>query len=344
MASFKVEKKGYQLIVKVRLRLNEKLNENSLNDFSQKFVIGLLKAKKINKKKIEYTGPIGISLYNRLETPMSKHEFFFIMEQFVDLFQKMGQARLDISKIVPDLKNIYINGQTKQIQFIYLPLQTIQNTNLLEIMYNIIYKVKPMAEQDDGYISRFMYFLQKLKYFEPDKIGKYIAKEKNDNNRTGLSNDEEATGLLNDEEATGLLSDEEPTGLLNDEEPTGLLNDEEKTSLLNDEEPTGLLKNDNYISFATLYRTSTGESIQIDKFVFRLGREKSSCDYFIQNNNAVSQRHANIITRGRQRFIVDLNSLNRTFVNEMPIPSGQEIELYESDSIKLGNEEFIFHT
>jgi len=158
MASFKVEKRDYQLIVTVRLHLNEKLNEYGLNDFSEKFVLGLLKAKKINKKKIQYTGHIGISLYNRLQNPMSKEEFFFIMEQFVDLFQEMEKAQLDVRKIVSDLRNVYINGQTTQIQFIYLPLQTIQNTNLLEIMYSIIYKVKPIAGEDDGYILRFISF------------------------------------------------------------------------------------------------------------------------------------------------------------------------------------------
>lgn len=417
MASFKVEKRDYQLIVTVRLYLNEKLNEYRLNDFSEKFVVGLLKAKKINKKKIEYTGPVGVSLYNRLQVPMSKEEFFSIMGQFVDLYHEMKKAQLDIGKIVSDLRNVYINGQTMQLQFIYLPLQIIQNTNLFEIMYSIMYKVKPIAEEDDGYISRFIVFLQSLKYFDCDKIAEYIAQEKKGNRRnvsnketknyfdndrsdvlnnesimssfnnddtrmlntestmndfnddeTGLLNNEstmssfnnayetgmfntqsimndfdneDSTGLLNEENLTQYL-DEDSTGLLNDEEAMGLLNDEEPTGLLSDEEPTGLLGNNNYQSFSTLYRTSTGETISIDKLVFRLGRQRNSCDYYIKNN-IVSQSHANIITRGRQKFIVDLNSTNRTFVNGVQVPSGQEVELYENDTIKLGNEEFIFH-
>lgn len=421
MASFKVEKRDYQLIVTVKLHLNEKLNEYGLNDFSEKFVVGLLKAKKINKKKIEYTGPIGVSLYNRLQNSMSKEEFFFIMGQFVDLFQEMEKAQLDVRKIVSDLRNVYINGQTMQIQFIYLPLQSIQNTNLLEIMYSIIYKVRPIAGQDDGYISRFISFLQKLKYFDSDKIEKYIEKEKkgnrrnlsnkgatkdyfnndkinllnnkprmdyfnNNDDKTGLLNNEstindfnnnDETGLLDDESTMNYFNNDNEAGLLNNrlrmdyfdnEDSTGLLNDkeltdnldevctiltndeestdyleleEDSTGLLNDEEPTGLLNN-NYQSFSTLYRKSTGETILINKLVFRLGRQKNSCDYYIKNN-AVSQSHANIITRGRQKFIVDLNSTNRTFVNEAQICSGQEVELYENDNIKLGNEEFIFH-
>ncbi len=373
MASFKVEKRDYQLIVTVRLHLNEKLNEYGLNDFSEKFVLGLLKAKKINKKKIQYTGHIGISLYNRLQNPMSKEEFFFIMEQFVDLFQEMEKAQLDVRKIVSDLRNVYINGQTTQIQFIYLPLQTIQNTNLLEIMYSIIYKVKPIAGEDDGYILRFISFLQKLKYFDSEKIEKYIVKEKKEdrrnllnketknyfnNDRTNLWNNESTIDYVNNDDETGLLNNKSTMNYVNNDDETGVLdneslmnyfNNEDSTGLLNDDEPTdyldedstGLLNN-NYQSFSTLYRTSTAETISVNKLVFRLGRQKNSCDYYIKNN-VVSQSHANIITRGRQKFIVDLNSTNRTFVNGEQIPSGQEVELYENDNIKLGNEEFIFH-
>ena len=373
MASFKVEKRDYQLIVTVRLHLNEKLNEYGLNDFSEKFVLGLLKAKKINKKKIQYTGHIGISLYNRLQNPMSKEEFFFIMEQFVDLFQEMEKAQLDVRKIVSDLRNVYINGQTTQIQFIYLPLQTIQNTNLLEIMYSIIYKVKPLSGEDDGYILRFISFLQKLKYFDSEKIEKYIVKEKKEdrrnllnketknyfnNDRTNLWNNESTIDYVNNDDETGLLNNKSTMNYVNNDDETGVLdneslmnyfNNEDSTGLLNDDEPTdyldedstGLLNN-NYQSFSTLYRTSTAETISVNKLVFRLGRQKNSCDYYIKNN-VVSQSHANIITRGRQKFIVDLNSTNRTFVNGEQIPSGQEVELYENDNIKLGNEEFIFH-
>lgn len=372
MAKFREKPKDSQLIVRVRLSISERLDEESLNSFLRKFIRGLLKTRIINRRKLEYSGPIGISLYDRLKKPISKYDFFFIIEQFVALYEKMEMADLDINKIVTDIKRIYINETTKEIQFIYLPLMYVsKQVNLLDIMYNIVYAANPMVGQDDSYISQFNYFLQGLNKFEPKAIEKYILKidrkvvniiKKHGIGKSGFMTDkprdyyehydnesEEATGLL-DEEDTGLLEDEEETGLLNedttlleDEEATGLLN-EDNTALLEDEEATGLLQESSYVSYAILFRILTNETIQINKPVFRIGKEKSYCDYFVNNNNAVSRSHADIITRGRQYFIMDLNSTNKTFVNGIPIIPRQEEELHEGDCIKLGNEEFVFHS
>ncbi|MEE0929374.1 MAG: FHA domain-containing protein, partial [Acutalibacteraceae bacterium] len=79
----------------------------------------------------------------------------------------------------------------------------------------------------------------------------------------------------------------------------------------------------------------------INKPVFRIGKERSFVDYFV-NNVAVSRSHADIVTRGNSCFVVDLNSKNRTFINNRVIPSNFETEIFDGDTLKLGNEEFIF--
>lgn len=91
-----------------------------------------------------------------------------------------------------------------------------------------------------------------------------------------------------------------------------------------------------------MYRLLTNETFLINKPVFRIGKEKSYSDYFVANNNMVSRSHADIIARGGRYFIVDLNSKNRTFVNETPIPAQQETEIHDGDAIRLANEEFEF--
>ena len=142
-----------------------------------------------------------------------------------------------------------------------------------------------------------------------------------------------------DDEKTGLL--EEATGLLEDE-ATGLLCEEE-TGLLVEEEETTLLENDEQVHFPSLFRVLTEENIIINKPVFRLGKEKSYADYFVSNNNAVSRSHADIITRGQRVFVIDLNSKNKTYINDLPIPVQQETEIFNGDRLRLANEEFIFY-
>ena len=91
-----------------------------------------------------------------------------------------------------------------------------------------------------------------------------------------------------------------------------------------------------------LVRKKTGEKINLNKPVFRIGKEKSYVDYFIGDNTAVSRSHANIVSRDGAFYVVDTNSTNHTFVNGEMLQSNVEVMLNHGDSVKLANEEFEF--
>ena len=93
---------------------------------------------------------------------------------------------------------------------------------------------------------------------------------------------------------------------------------------------------------AYLVREKNGEKIHLDKPVFRIGKEKSYVDYFINDNTAISRSHANIINRDGEYFIVDTNSTNHTYVNGTMINSNEEIRLSHGTKIRLANEDFEF--
>ena len=130
-----------------------------------------------------------------------------------------------------------------------------------------------------------------------------------------------------------------------DEGATGILDDESTGLLQEDDESTGLLASESrQVSYPKLYRVLTEETIVIDKAVFRVGKEKSYADYFVSNNSAVSRNHCDIIVRGNRYFVMDLNSKNRTFINNHVIPVRQETEIFNGDKLRLANEEFVFYT
>ena len=91
-----------------------------------------------------------------------------------------------------------------------------------------------------------------------------------------------------------------------------------------------------------LLRRKNNERIPLNKPVFRIGKEKSYVDYFIADNPAISRSHANIINREGDFFIVDTNSTNHTYVNDVMSPSNAETKLAHGDRVTLGNEEFEF--
>lgn len=395
---FKAKAKDCQLLVKVKASFGETIDEKELERFSRVFLRGFLKPKLVKKNRIEYTGPVGISLYERLKKPVTKRDFLFILEQVVVAAQKLQANNMGMNNLIMNLQYVYINEVTKEVQFIYIPTTTgQQNMNLIEFIESIAYSVKPADEKDNEFVSRFVYFFKAMKPFDINKIEAFVAKEdrsvvntikKQNAGQSGFMTNkqqhyyehydkeknagdgDEPTGLLSkneDDDPTGLLvEDDDPTGLLvegEDDDATGLLgdDDDEATGLLknvdDDDEPTGLLtssgdedeatgllvENNANVRFPTLYRVLTEETISINKPVYRLGKERSYVDYFVTNNIAVSRSHADIITRGNKYFVKDLNSKNRTYINDQELPIHMEVEIRDGDRLKLGNEEFIFN-
>lgn len=92
-----------------------------------------------------------------------------------------------------------------------------------------------------------------------------------------------------------------------------------------------------------LIRAKNNEIINLNKPVFRIGKEKSYVDYFIGDNSAISRSHANIISRDGEYFVVDTNSTNHTYVNGQMIQSNVETKIAHGTKIKLANEDFEFN-
>lgn len=349
MVKYKSHIKDCQLIVKVKLSSNERINERELEFFSKKYIRGLLKARKIKKwgaVSLEYSGPMGVSLFERLKKPVSKYDFFFLMEQIVDIVQKMNRNAMSVSKLVWDIHQVYINETTREISFIYLPLEIIPGqADILKFIDSVIYSTNPMQEQNSEYISRFVYFLKSLNVFDAEKIERFIIKEDRSIVNTIKRHYAGQSGFMTDKprDYYAHYNLDERTELL-EEEGTALLNEEtEGTRLLEGEEETTLLQEEKQIYFPSLYRVLTEEKICINKPVFRIGKEQSYADYFVANNNAVSRSHADIIIRGEQCFVMDLNSKNKTFINGQPIQVQKETEIFNGDRLRLANEEFIFY-
>lgn len=361
---YKVKSKEYILTIQSKTSFGENIDERLLDNFSRVYIRGFFKAKKLGKNKYEYTGPIGISLKERLQKSISKRDVLFIVEHIVFAVQKLQNTKFPIEHLVTDMNNVYFNENTKELQFLYVPVVNSKEiNNVMDLLSNVIYSVKPSQENDTEYLSKLHYFMMNIQG-DYSLIEKFVMKEdrsvvntikkhnigqsgfmtndyghyhehydvkENENN----DEDDEKTSLLVEDVATSLLLEDE------EEEATALLvedDEEEATSLLVENEVEVVVPH-----FASLQRILTEHTIPINKAVFRLGKEKSYVDYFVNNNNAVSRSHADIIQRGQNYFIKDLNSKNFTYVNGQKIPVQVEIQIYDGDRIQLANEEFIFY-
>lgn len=367
MSKLKILHKNNQISVKSKLDRKEEVSERELQVFSNKVIRGLMRPSADGKRKLTYTAPEGITLKQYLQRGISKEEFFIALAQVVEVTKKILQYRLNINNLVLNLQYTFINERTLEIYFIYQPISS-QNvsTSIFAFMHDMIFDAVFYLSEDTRFVNNFTEFIRNMSVYSADEMERYIVNEfpevyrqiqrekkeqgyeTNGNQKRNGGYDRgyepEGTTVLYEEETS--LLEEEGTSLLGEEtdvlgeEGTTLLN--EGTTLLQEENNTVLLKS-TQSSYPYLIRISNRDRVEVNKPVFRIGKERSYVDYFVANNNAVSRLHADIIKQGESYFLRDNNSTNHTFVNGVMLDVHQDQELYDGDTLMLANEGFEFH-
>ncbi|MDY5912416.1 MAG: FHA domain-containing protein [Inconstantimicrobium porci] len=355
---FKAKIKNGKLFVKTRISSDKSINEREFNILEKELNRGFLKPKIKWGGIIKYSGPTAVSLDEYLKNPISKYNFFYIMEQILEAVAAIQDKNLFISNLIMDLRYVYINENTKEMQFIYIPVQSSNlHLDILEFMESISYIVKT-SEGNNDFIAKYINFIKSLECFKLTTIENYIANEDKDI-AIQISRHHRIKKFLTDKPGVCYEQQEpnyndEQTMLLNKginesleegyvDEATGLLSEEDIIGERQDDEATTLLVEDENVHYATLTRKKNNEVIDLNKPVFRIGKEKSYVDYFVSNNNAVSRSHADIITRENKYYVYDLNSTNHTYINNKVLDVKVETPIYDGDILRVADEEFIFH-
>lgn len=99
-------------------------------------------------------------------------------------------------------------------------------------------------------------------------------------------------------------------------------------------------KTDNVVAY--LIRKQTNEIFKIIGRECIIGKDESSVDICISDNNSISKIQAKIKKENDNYYISDCNSANHTYLNEMRLESEKYSIVKDGDIIRFGNEEFVF--
>ena len=362
MARLKTIYKDGRITVKRKIKKEDELNLREIEIFNNKLIRGLMRPNIDKKHHIVYTAPSGVKLAKYISNGIDKNEFFLIITQTVEMIKKIERNNFEINNVVLDLENVYINPMTKEVSFIYEPfIKQNRNVNIFAFMYEIIQNSALKMEEDTQYANNLYKYLKSKPIFSVIDIENYILgvypkvynqiirekpgqsqnlKQREWEQSSSLKNDMEDGTMILQENMNYSEMDDDGTALLDNNMGQGLETEllDEGTELL---EETALLQETK--EYPYLIRMFNYEHIDIDKPVFRIGKEKSYVDYFVLNNNKVSRIHADIISENNQIYIKDDNSTNGTFVNGELIDRNVKHKLSDRDIIRLANEEFEFH-
>lgn len=112
----------------------------------------------------------------------------------------------------------------------------------------------------------------------------------------------------------------------------------------NDKPPIDIFKPDVGLQLFNgwLEKLDTHEKILLEQEETVFGRDKSQCTVEISGFDGVSRRHAVIVNRNDEFYVMDLGSRNGTYLQGVRLQAGQRSLLHDGDNLRFGNARFLF--
>lgn len=360
MAKLKFTEKNGEVCIICKPEGSEMLNEAEYNYFTDNRIKGWLVPSEASGNKLVFTGASGVPLINVLRNGLDKTQYFRIVSNLLSILDVAERCGFKMQNIVLDPNYITAEPQTLEIHLFYLPLWYNESPN--DGIINCLRKISTFAsyssEDDYASVDSFMQFviskptfsiydtLEYIRSVAPELFGhsalarpasqpvqQQVRKPKVLPSIPASSGDTHAfTPLKAAAIAASVQHKAEPKVLPsldgNHKQPL--------PELIKREIPHTETK------YPTLTRRATGVTVNIDRPVFKIGKERDKVDLYVSENRTVSRLHATIYTKNGSCFIEDNNSTNRTFINGTPLLPEREIKLKDGDVLKLSNEEFDF--
>lgn len=256
-----------------------------------------------------------VSLKDFISISLNRRTFTVILASIINTLKLLEESYFSRKYLLLDIDKVMVKPTTYDVFFIAVPIQGFEyEGSLKDLLLDIKRNGKFERKESTGYIEEYVQVLNRGINFSMFDLEEYVKE------------------LLKSGEII-------KTVISNDKVKVHTKEVENKTY-----NPLGTLDNNtakaDSKSIYRLHRVSTSEMIIVNNHRFSIGKSEE-CDYCICNNRAISRNHASLILKGSECYICDEGSMNGTFVNGVRITMGQEKELYDGNTIKLADEEFI---
>lgn len=360
----------------------QQLSEHEVYSINNNEVRGLLHLNVVEKKnafKLFYniTGYETFRAY--LRTPLTKASFAAMLQNILDCLLSVKKAYFHQQNMLMDFNQVMVNPATGKIYFVYVPIQGFDSgSSLRDFLLNIIQYSTFAPGEGGSYVQKYITILNSGINFSEFELEEYIKNLSGENSEhfrniecpncrvmlpkgtsyctqcgTKVSGNTGRTGKQiydlfadNGDDDKPICDAKRLTTPEKDKQKDNTQGLSDGTTVLgvNFGKTTTLgLENLDTPNFPYLIRTKNNEKIMVNKPSFRIGKERKYSDYFVSDNNAVSRSHADIITREKRYYIIDLNSTNKTYVDGRAIAIEKEVEIFDGTKLRLANEDFIFY-
>ena len=339
LAKYRIVSRGSLVTIKSKLSLGEQINEREINVFERQLFRGCFRPRQEGIKIFIYTSPDVIEFVAYLKYGLEEDVFYQIIAQTVEMTKRIEMNGLYLHNLMLQPELVYISERTKELFFVYQPIiSRTTSGNVYAFLGDITQLAIKNSKEEKEFLKAFEKFLNDTQNYKIEDIEKYIRKMYPQVFRKIVTADAGKSGFITNDRA----SYENHYHREEDEEGTTLLveGDEGGTTLLveDEEEGTTLLQQE---AFPIFERKNTGESVEINKNIFTIGKEYES-DFIVSNNKAISRRHAVIEKINGNYYLTDKKSTNHTYLNGEILEPERAYVLLDNDNIRIADEEFIF--
>ena len=328
----------------------------------QQGIHGLFAPTTLESGKLVYSVPAGIPLKKYLKGKISKQEFFRVFVQVLEITRKMEGTGLNVLNLMLDLEYVFVNNTNRMVQMLYQPIanQTVP-MNPFIFLYKMIQSSSSLLKKDGQALNALGYYLKQMTQYSAENIENYIGTICPE--MTGMITASRQIGTAHSGVSvqpvtpvqpvipTESAASVQPVIPMVSAQPVGGMSQMgtipqslQRAEMGEEDQPTVMLVAEDDEPYPYLTPMGSTEHIEINKDEFWIGKDRTKVDYCVQGNPAVSRRHACIKKNGQQCFLLDNDSTNKTFVNNIALNVGQAVELKDGDKVVFANASYEFHT
>ena len=311
MVQIKVKRKVNYTQITHKLEKNEQINTMEL-DIIRKGEIRTLEAPTVESglfgTRLKFVVSNHLDVVSYLSSGIDFGQFAELVEALIQTVHACHSFGIRVSnlEVCPNL--IYYNFTLKEVKMLYWPLLSLQEYADERTLFEQLIPLYVCKREDQSFKNCYVSCFDTRARFDLIKFEKNIYSLKKNWLEQRTSGDVEFGGSV-------VIPD---------------LPDEPGNRTVS-------------LKYASLYRVSINDYIELKKLPFTIGRSIHENDYALEGNLSVGRKPHAIFDKTDAGFIVrDNDSMNGVQVNGQFIPANKDVVIHSSNSIMIGNEEFIF--
>lgn len=350
MAKLKVKMTEEQTVgIRATLALNETFSESEAAAVASGRFSCFLRLKTRRRRSALYVAPADTTLDAYLSKGLTRAAFLNIISQTAVAIRAVERARFNLANLELDTRYTLVNALNGQLYFLYQPICGSRQQNRNAFLREVSSRSTFPTEVDMDFLRTFDELVSRPRTVTTQELEAYVrsysGRREPDVPQPGSGSVpfvvppfQSPAPIPPWQMADAPVMNAEPAQT----PPSPQYGTRPLRQSGGMQPGTQPLRPQQQERIAELLCCRTGVCTQIVQPVFRIGKSCTAADLCVDDNPAVSRRHAEIRVRDGACFLVDQNSTNHTYVNGEELAPQAERLLTDGCAVRFANEEFIY--